>query len=354
MAHTGIVRDNRYLDHGLDQGHPENRRRLESIYSLLDGADMRGLYQNLPSRAATAGEILQVHSADHLRRLEQTRGRASCALTPDTVASAGSFEAAVSAAGGLLAAIEAVVAGDIRNAFVLARPPGHHAERSRAMGFCLLNNVAVGAAFALRELGLRRVMVIDWDVHHGNGTQHAFENDPSVLFFSLHQYPHFPGTGLYTETGIGRGEGYTVNAPMPKHYGDAEYLAICRQLLPRFGEAFAPELVLVSAGFDTHAADPLGGMKMTAAGFAALTACVMELADTYCDGRLVLCLEGGYHPEALAESVRSVLLTLSRGPHALLRATGRPNRKKVDHVLKRVLRVHRPYWKSLAALERAF
>ena len=227
-------------------------------------------------------------------------------------------------------------------------PRGHHAERSRAMGYCLLNAVAVGAVHARRTLGLDRVLVVDWDVHHGNGTQHAFEKDPSVLFFSMHQYPHFPGTGHFTETGIGPGEGYTVNAPMPKGCGDEAYAELMASLLGPVAGQFKPDLILVSAGFDSHRDDPLGAMTMTCAGFAGLTRILMDLARDLCRSRLVLCLEGGYHHQALAESVLSVLDELAgAGPTDLPEPGSRSESRRVARVRKRVVSVHRSFWKDL-------
>lgn len=345
---TGIVQDPRYLDHRPDEGHPESPERLESVYGTLAQWPHGHRLTRIQPRLATREELLWVHSRDLLDRLTATVDGTGQMLSADTQASPGSCLAARLAVGGLFAAMEKVVAGDLANAFALVRPPGHHAERNRAMGYCLLNNVALGAMYARRTLGLERVLIVDWDVHHGNGTQHAFDSDPSVLFFSMHQYPHFPGTGHFTETGIGRGEGYSINIAMPKRYGDGEYAVLMETLLGPVAEQFAPDLILVSAGFDTHASDPMGNMRMTAAGFALLTRILMDCAQALCRGRLVLCLEGGYHLQALAESVLAVLSELSGVTHSdPAPAQGQADLRKVDYVRKRAGAVLSQFWKGL-------
>jgi acetoin utilization deacetylase AcuC-like enzyme len=348
MADVGIVRDPRYLDHRTPEGHPEFHRRLASLYEMLDALGPDNGPIPVPPRMAEREEILTVHTPEYLDRVAATSGREQTALTADTIVSAGSYTAALLSAGGLFAAIDRVVSGELDAAFTLARPPGHHAERSRAMGFCLFNNVALGARYAQIGWGLKRVLIVDWDVHHGNGTQHIFETDPSVLFFSVHQYPHFPGTGLYTDVGRGPGEGYTLNLPLGKGYKDAEYAALFQRVLRPVALEFGPDLILVSAGFDTHRDDLMGKMKMTPTGFAALTRSLMILASVCCGGKLVLALEGGYHLKALTASVEAVLAELAgkrvTDPAAV--ADG-ARRRKVDHALHRCRHVHQGFWKCL-------
>lgn len=346
MNKTGIVRDPGYLNHVTDEGHVENLRRLETIYAMLDSPDMAGNFAEIMPRQAEEEEILLIHSPEYLKKIAATEGTELTSLTPDTHVSAGSYQAALLAAGGLFEAISKVVSGELKNAFALVRPPGHHAEKSRAMGFCLFNNAALGAMFARDILGLGRVLIVDWDVHHGNGTQHAFEHDPAVLFFSVHQHPFFPGTGLFTESGRGRGEGFTVNVPIPKGYGDGEYVALFENLLRPLVIEFAPELILVSAGFDTHKSDRMGGMKMTPAGFAGLTRSLMDTAEICCDGKLVLSLEGGYNLTALGASVKAVLRELAgftncSPPEMAARAA----RRKLKYAMKRSLYVQREFWR---------
>jgi acetoin utilization deacetylase AcuC-like enzyme len=232
-------------------------------------------------------------------------------LDPDTFTSAQSFDAALLAAGGLLALVEATFAGKIEAGLALVRPPGHHAEAGRGMGFCLFNNIAVAAQAALRRHGCRRVMIVDWDLHHGNGTQHSFEEDDQVLYFSCHQYPYYPGTGGCYEVGRGRGTGYTVNVPLGLGHGDGEYIQIMTRLVEPLADEFKPELILVSAGFDIYAGDPLGGQKVTTRGFAALARFTAELAARHCPGRHVITLEGGYHIQGQADSILAMIRELS-------------------------------------------
>ncbi len=349
---TGIVRDLRFLEHRPPPGHPESPERLEAVYAMLDEPELSGRFVEIPPRAAGPVELAWVHSEDYIRWVAGACHPSIDRLSADTYVSAGSYTAACLAAGGVCAAVAAVVSGAVRNAFSLVRPPGHHAERSRAMGYCLFNNIALGARFAQRVLGLQRILVVDWDVHHGNGTQHIFERDPSVLFFSIHQWPHYPGTGPHTDVGLAAGEGFTVNVPVPKGFGDAEYAAIFETLLAPLAAEFAPELILVSAGFDSHRADRMGGMGVTPAGFAALTRCLKEAAETLCAGRLVLALEGGYEGSALRESVKAVLFELQatapRHPEEWPTAA---SAKKLRSIIRRSLQVHGRFWKCFSQAE---
>ena len=304
MTQTGIVRDNRYLEHDMGSYHVENPERLVHIYRALDELDIPLV--KIAPRAATREEITAVHDPEYVDRIAATAGKSARHLDPDTVTSPKSYEVALLAAGGLLAAIDAVM-GDLANAFALVRPPGHHAERNRAMGFCIFNNIAIGARYALSAHGLERILICDWDLHHGNGTQKTFYEDPQVLYFSTHQYPYYPGSGHYTEIGDGAGEGYTVNCPLSPGYGDADYANILRHILRPIALAYRPQLILVSAGFDIYRQDPLGGMAVTEKGFARLIDIIMDVADSVCEGRLVVTLEGGYHLEGQARSVVEVV-----------------------------------------------
>ncbi len=348
MSKTGIVRDDRCLKHLPGEGHPESHQRLEAIYSILDEPELQAHIMPVKTRMAIRDELLEIHTPEYIDKLATTALRSHCALTPDTLTCADSYNAALLAAGGLMQAIARVESGELTNAFALMRPPGHHAERSRALGFCLLNNVALAAGFARKSLGMRRVLIVDWDVHHGNGVQHAFERDASVLFISIHQNLRFPGTGFFTEIGGGQGEGFTLNVPLPGGYGDSEYAALFNQVIRPVALEFEPELILVSAGFDTHIKDPMGGMRMTPQGFKALTRIMMEIAAVCCQGRLVLSLEGGYHLEALKTSVAAVLQELTDiTVYNASELAAQADPKKVNYALKRALNVHRHYWKSL-------
>jgi len=256
-------------------------------------------------REATREQLLRVHDADYVRRISETVGR-SAALDPDTYTSPESYEIALLAAGAVVDGVERVMAGSHRAAVAVVRPPGHHAERDRAMGFCLFNNVAVAAAHA-RHLGARKVAIVDYDVHHGNGTQHIFETDPRVLYVSTHQYPYYPGTGAADEIGRDAGRGFTVNLPLEVGAVDEDYQAVFDRVVAPALLQFEPDLVLISAGFDAHANDPLGGMRVTTAAFGAMTAALRRVAEECCRGRIVAVTEGGYDLQALAASLDAAI-----------------------------------------------
>jgi acetoin utilization deacetylase AcuC-like enzyme len=304
MPPTGLVQHPHCVRHDTGQAHPERPGRLTAVTQRLSASGLEAEVDSVLARPATLPELEAVHTATHVETVRLACERGPGAIDGDTNVSPGSWEAALLAAGGLVDACERVHARKWTNAFCAVRPPGHHAEADRAMGFCLFNNVAVAAA-ALRARGLTRVAILDWDVHHGNGTQHLFEDDPHVFYASLHQWPLYPGTGAASERGRGAGEGATLNCPMPAGSGDAEWL---RQLddavLPAL-EAFEPELLLISAGFDAHRLDPLAGCELTEDGYRALTRRLLELAERTAGGRLVSVLEGGYSLEALASSVEA-------------------------------------------------
>ncbi|MBN2199033.1 MAG: histone deacetylase [Candidatus Aminicenantes bacterium] len=307
---TGIVRDRRFLEHTMGSGHVESPLRLEAVYEMLDKDGPANL-ADIPARAATLEELAFIHDPDYIAFIERTSGRAMVVLDPDTAASARTWEAARLAAGGLLEASDAVLRGEVRNAFALVRPPGHHAEAGRAMGFCIFNNIALAAEHLVRRRGLKRVLIADWDLHHGNGTQHSFYERGDVLYFSTHQFPYYPGTGHWTESGSGAGAGKTVNIPLSPGKTDGDYLHIYRTILGAIARQFRPEFILVSAGFDIYGGDPLGGMDLSTQGFGALAAEIMALADEMCRGRLLFTLEGGYHLPGLRDGVKHVLLQLN-------------------------------------------
>jgi len=258
---------------------------------------------------ADRADVERVHSARYVWMIERAAQAGGGRLDHDTYLSPASFVVAMLAAGAAVAAVDAALDDRVRRSFVLSRPPGHHATPATGMGFCLLNNIAIAASHALSR-GLQRVLIVDWDVHHGNGTQDAFYETDEVLFFSTHQAPFYPGTGAASETGRGLGEGYTINAPIPAGQRDANYLQVFDERLIPAVDRYRPELILISAGYDAHAHDPLGGMRLTEMGFAALTSRVTALADQHCDGRVVAILEGGYDPPALGRSVAATLRTL--------------------------------------------
>ena len=308
MLKTGFVTDSRYLDHDTGQGHPERADRLRACLTALEQVDL----ELIPIRPqlATIEQLRYAHTIGHIDRVRQ-HCQQQIPLEYDTTVVQASYEAALLATGAVIAVAEAVISSQIDNGFALVRPPGHHATPDRAMGFCLFNNVAITARHLQRVHGLERIAIIDWDVHHGNGTQDIFYADPSVLFFSIHQSPLYPGTGLAKETGTGEGAGTTLNCPMPPYSGVADYVQRFReQLQPRVVE-FNPDCIFISAGFDAHQRDPLSQMNMTSEGFADLTEIVQEMADTVCQGRVVSLLEGGYDLEGLSTSVLAHLTRLS-------------------------------------------
>jgi len=304
---VGIVDDARFLDHNRGAGHIEGPERLETVRAMI-AAGLPLEWSRIEPRPATDGELRAIHSPAYIELLSRTAGRPYVQLDADTSATALSYATARLAAGATIAAADAVLDGTVTSAFALVRPPGHHAERDRAMGFCLFNNIAVAAEHLIRERGLGRALIVDWDLHHGNGTQHAFYDRKDVLFFSTHAYPFYPGSGYWNETGTGAGQGYTVNVPLAPGKGDLEYVWIFRNVLVPIARAFRPEFVLVSAGFDIAADDPLGVMRVSPAGFGALAAEVLGLARELARGKVLFVLEGGYDPSRLAEGIRRTLI----------------------------------------------
>jgi len=342
---VGVVRGEIFLKHDPGWGHPECPERLVSIYGMLDQS---GLSQNLAPvelRKAEKSEILLIHSERHYQDIASTRGKSSSYLDPDTSTSPDSFDAALYAVGGLLNLVEKVLEGELSSGFALIRPPGHHAERERAMGFCLFNNIAIASAWAVKEKGLKRVLVADFDVHHGNGTQHSFYDTDQVLYFSSHRYPFYPGTGYFNEVGEGKGEGFTVNVPLPAGMGDEDYDAIYRELLLPIALEYQPELVLVSAGFDPYYQDPLGGMEVTENGFARLASILMEIAQKSCEGKLVFALEGGYSVEGIARSIQKIMQLLL-GEIAPINRLSSPS-ERLSKILSELKKYQTNYWKGL-------
>ncbi|NOQ34166.1 MAG: histone deacetylase, partial [Methanosarcinales archaeon] len=292
---TSIVYHPAYLLHETGS-HPERKERLIAIMPLIEdaGIDLR----NVKPDPASIEEIGYVHDPDYITKVREYSKR-EISLDPDTVLCKDSYRAALLAAGGMIRAVD--LAADGENAFALVRPPGHHALTCSGMGFCLFNNIAIGARHA-QKIGYDRVLIVDWDVHHGNGTQHTFYDDPSVFYFSVHQYPHYPGTGSSDETGSGAGQGYTLNVPLPAGSGDAEYTRAFEEILMPAAIGFDPDIVLVSAGFDAHIDDPLAGMTVTTEEFGRMASIVSSIADRCCEGGLAITLEGGYDLHALSHS----------------------------------------------------
>ncbi len=306
---VAVAEDPRYLEHRGPPGHPERPDRLLAVGEALDSR--RASLTSLAARAASDEELLRIHDRAHLALVAEAAARAPSRIDADTFACAASDAVARLAAGAAIDLTLAVASGRAHAGLAAVRPPGHHAEAARPMGFCLYNNAALAARAAQRELGVEKILIVDWDVHHGNGTQHSFEADPSVLYFSVHQFPHYPGTGAWHELGTGRGEGATVNVPMPAACGDAEYLAVFARVLAPVARRFAPDLIILSAGFDAHRDDPLASMELSEAGYYGMAATVRALADEACDGRLACVLEGGYAASGLREGVGALIDALT-------------------------------------------
>jgi len=291
-----------YLEHNLPH-HPENAQRLQRILDKLEEEHLLSRLELLEPRPATEEELQRVHSPALIEQVKRKARSGGGHLDMDTYLTSQSFEAALMAAGGVVRAVEAVLDGEIDNAFALVRPPGHHATSNRAMGFCLFNNVAVAARTALLKESIERVLIADFDVHHGNGTQDIFADTPSVFYFSTHQYPYYPGTGAWRDTGSGAGQGTVLNVPMPTGVGDAGYAQVFSELVWPLTKRFSPDLILVSAGYDAHWDDPLAQMNLSLAGYAHMTQALLRMADQLCDGRIIFTLEGGYQLDVLSLGV---------------------------------------------------
>jgi acetoin utilization deacetylase AcuC-like enzyme len=316
---TGFVYDEQYLRHRPGEFHPERPARLEAIVQRLNQTGLINEVTPIAPYKAPLEWVHKLHDPEYVKKFKEACGRgATIFMVPDCGICPESYEVALLAVGGVFAAVEKVMDGTVANAFCAVRPPGHHAERNRALGFCYFNNVALGALYILEKYQLKRVAIIDWDVHHGNGTQHLFEEDPRVFYLSLHEDPQccYPGTGFRREQGRGAGVGTTLNLPLPMRSGDAEYLkALNEEALPRL-KKFDPQFVLLSAGFDAHEADPLAHQELSREGYRAMGRTLLRLARDHAQGRFISVLEGGYNLEVLADCVEDQvrqLLHAARG-----------------------------------------
>ncbi|MDE0354896.1 MAG: histone deacetylase [Deltaproteobacteria bacterium] len=340
MPRSAIVTDPVFLKHEPGPYHPESPQRLKTLLDLAGEVVGGAGYELLPLRAAVQEELELCHGAGYIDLVRSTSEHNQFALDGDTLTCRDSFGVALMAVGGFLQLLDAVAASEYANGFTMVRPPGHHALRDRAMGFCLFNTVAIGARYLQKAHGAGRVAIVDWDVHHGNGSQDAFYDDPSVLFLSTHQYPYYPGTGALEDVGRGKGEGYTVNVPLPAGCGDAEYLAVFREIIVPAIERYEPDWLLVSAGFDSHRDDPLAAMGVTEAGFGVMADALLELARKHAGGRIAFLLEGGYDLSALRNSVATVLDRMQAEEAARLE----PGGERIASRIREVLQVHERYW----------
>jgi acetoin utilization deacetylase AcuC-like enzyme len=309
MNKTGYASDPFYLRHETEP-HPENPGRLTAIQNRLESSEFYNNLTPIQPRKATVDEIASVHDLGYIASVEQNCADHNRNLDADTVISQDSYNAALLSAGAGMTAIDQLVNGKISNAFCAVRPPGHHAEQDRAMGFCLFNNVAIAARYAQKIKALNKIFIFDWDVHHGNGTQHSFYNDPSVYYASAHQHPFYPGSGAEEETGTGQGLGTTLNLPMDAYSDDEDYIAeVESRLIPEI-QRYNPDLIIISAGFDAHKNDPLAQIQLTTECFGKMTELLMQVAQDVCSGRILSMLEGGYDYNALSDSVQLHMQTL--------------------------------------------
>lgn len=313
---TGFLYNSAFLQHDTGPGHPECSERLVvSMAHLVKQSWFGGLTQLDPVTAEIEW-IARLHDQRYIKHAEKTCRAGSPFLdSMDVMVCRDSFDIALLAAGGLMKMADQMMSGEIDNGFAMIRPPGHHAEQGMALGFCLFNNVAILARYLQEKHGLSKILILDWDVHHGNGTQHLFEDDPGVLYISTHQYPYYPGTGAYSETGIGKGDGATLNCPMFAGADDRDYeIAFTQKILPKIDE-FKPDAIIISAGFDAHIQDPLGQINLSTDFFAWMTTRMMEKADQHCEGRLLSALEGGYNLNFLPHCIAEHLSVLSQNHH---------------------------------------
>jgi acetoin utilization deacetylase AcuC-like enzyme len=340
MARCAVVVDPGYLKHEPGEFHPERPERIRALLDLAEKLD-KERFQRLPPGTASRTDLESCHGADYVKLIEATSKTNHYALDGDTITCRDSFGVGLLAVGGFLRLIDSIAAGEAQNGFALVRPPGHHALRDRAMGFCLFNTMAIGAHHLKKTYGAGRIMIMDWDVHHGNGTQDSFYEDPSVLFISTHQFPYYPGTGAVTDVGLNAGEGYTLNIPLPAGCGDAEYMRVFCDVVVPAAKEFEPEWILVSAGFDPHRRDPLGGMEVTEAGFAGMARLLLQLANHYAGDKIAFLLEGGYDLVALRNSVAAVLETIQQNSRTIENA--KPGGDRIEPLIRRVLQVREKY-----------
>jgi len=308
---TVIIYDDIYLKHDTGPDHPENSARIINTIEHLRSANCWQKLDIKKPRAATEAEVSAIHSTSQIEQIAEIARSGGGYLDPDTYVSSDSYEAALNAAGAPLTAIDLIMDKKVDNAFCLVRPPGHHATPERGMGFCLFNNVAIAAKYIQSRYSLDRIVIIDWDVHHGNGTQDAFYDDPSVMYFSMHRYPFYPGTGAEEETGKDSGSGFTINIPLSYNTEPQEYLKFFEDILEKRIKPFNPQFILISSGFDAYRLDPISGLSLEASDYNKLTKLTQNIAKDCCDGRIVSCLEGGYHlldlPKCIEEHLNGLM-----------------------------------------------
>lgn len=341
---TLYVTHPRYVEHDLPE-HPEHAGRIRAVWARLEKDGLLPRLQMLEAKPASKEAILAVHTPEYLELLEEISAQNDTVrLDADTYLTPTSYEIAQLSAGGVIQAVEAVVKGEADNAIAVVRPPGHHAIGEQGMGFCLLSNVAIAARYAHQVLGLARVLVVDYDVHHGNGTEAVLYDDPSVFFISTHQAPLYPGTGAIEDTGEGEGKGFTLNIPLPSGHGDATFTKIFEEIIWKAAERYQPQLIIVSAGFDAHWADPLAGTNLTLAGFDRINSELVKMADQLCGGKIVFAMEGGYNLEVMAAgwaNIARMLLGDAQPIDTLGEARGVHSAEEISPLIKRIKNVHK-------------
>jgi acetoin utilization deacetylase AcuC-like enzyme len=345
---TIVFYDPLYLEHDNGFGHPERPERLEACLEMMKKTGLAEKIDLVSPRDATVEEVNLVHPMNHIDRVRKMAGSGGGWLDGDTPVSPDSYAAALRSAGAGLEGLEKIFAGEARNAFGLVRPPGHHATATRGMGFCIFNNNAITSRYAMEKFDISRIFILDWDAHHGNGLEDIFYEDDRVLYTSLHQYPHYPGSGSYREVGDGAGEGYTVNFPFPAFTGEDVYLAAFERVIMPIARQYEPELVLISAGYDGHFNDPLCSMSLTAITFSEMAERLMQLADEFCQGRLLASLEGGYNLMGLAASVNNTIATMAGDSTRVVEETeslGREPTQRGMEIIEATREAMKPYWK---------
>jgi acetoin utilization deacetylase AcuC-like enzyme len=342
-----ILEDERFQDHLKQIPHLESPRRLKAMQDILSDSSLQGGLSDVVPRPAAEDELALVHTAEHIERVEKTAGKPLSAFDFDTQATEQSFEVASLAVGGIFSLLDGIWAGRGSRGFACVRPPGHHAEPNKAMGFCLFNNVALGARYLREVHSARKVMIVDIDVHHGNGTQAVFYGTDEVLYVSMHQFPAFPGTGNFGEVGDGKGEGFTVNIPMGKGHGDADFSKVVYFMVNPLAQAYEPDMILVSCGFDLYHRDPLGGMRGTGEGYGLMTFFLLGIAEKVCQGRIAFIMEGGYSLRGIRECGLRVMQELcgvsSVSGKSIDKVVG-ASPKRISAIAK-AMEVQKKYWK---------
>jgi len=348
MSNTTVFFDPIYLEHDTGLGHPERPERLEATMQVLESSGLAEKVDIRSPRDAAVEEIQLVHPKSYVDKVRKVAESGGGWLDPDTHVGSRSYDAALRSAGAVLEGLERIFSGEIDNAFCLVRPPGHHATAERGMGFCIFNNNAIASRFAIKELGVSRVFILDWDAHHGNGLQDIFYDDDKVLYVSLHQYPHYPGSGAYSELGVRDGEGYTVNFPLPPRSGEEVYLAAFDGVIMPIARQYKPELVLISAGYDGHFSDLLCSMLLRASSYVEMAERLKGLAEECCGGKMMAALEGGYNLTGIAISMTDTIAVFAgegiRVEEEVDAETIHPSSQRGMEVVEATREALSPYW----------